>query len=292
MHISRSSAAAALSGVALLLITASVWSASVPRTAIPLGDGHRSSTTPAVGSVFSCQSNFNGGGASSAGPWLNEQAGTWNIDEKIAVQGAVAFDGSYAVTAKKKKGTRILTGNGLPQRPAGIFPVATTDPAYQYDRNPNTISSVAVSYTVPLTPTLADVPSCLNMGPIGVLKDGVVLFNALDAQGRDAGAWEVLDGSWAHPERTGQYHHHTVPEWIAPSTGNSHSDLVGYALDGFGIYGPLGTDGAPLSNSDLDVCHGHTHRIKWNGKNRSLYHYHATMEYPYTLGCYAGTPSD
>ena len=160
------------------------------------------------------------------------------------------------------------------------------------DHNPNTIQSVSVSFSVPLNPKRASTPTCLNMGPIGVLSDGVVLFNALDAQGRDAGAWEVLDASWGHPERTGQYHHHTVPEILAPTTGSAHSGLVGYALDGFGIYGPLGTGGEVLANADLDACHGHTHRITWDGRSKSLYHYHATMEYPYTLGCYAGTPAN
>jgi hypothetical protein len=38
-----------------------------------------------------------------------------------------------------------------------------------------------------------------------------------------------------------------------------------------------------MSNADLDECHGHEHG--------SLgYHYHATIEYPYTVGCYRGTP--
>ena len=292
MHRHRSAVAVTMGILAVLLIAAGAWSAGVPRTAIPLGDGHRSTTTPAIGSILTCQANFNGGGASSPGPWLDEQAGTWNLEEKIAVLGNVNFDGSHTITTKKKKDIRVLKGNGLPLLPAGTFPIANTDPAYQYDHNPNSIQSVSVSYSVPLNPKRATTPTCLNMGPIGVLSDGVVLFNALDAQGRDAGAWEVLDAAWGHPERTGQYHHHTVPENLAPTTGSAHSGLVGYALDGFGIYGPLGTGGEVLANADLDACHGHTHRITWDGRSKSLYHYHATMEYPYTLGCYAGTPAN
>jgi hypothetical protein len=45
-----------------------------------------------------------------------------------------------------------------------------------------------------------------------------------------------------------------------------------------------------LSNADLDACHGHTGWIVRSGKRVRTYHYHATLEYPYTLGCYHGTP--
>lgn len=67
--------------------------------------------------------------------------------------------------------------------------------------------------------------------------------------------------------------------------------LVGYALDGFGIYGQHGEGGRTLTNGDLDACHGHTHTVIWDGEAREIYHYHLTDEYPYTLGCFRGTPS-
>jgi hypothetical protein len=30
--------------------------------------------------------------------------------------------------------------------------------------------------------------------------------------------------------------------------------------------------------------------VSWNGEQVSMYHYVATLEYPYTVGCYRGTP--
>lgn len=54
--------------------------------------------------------------------------------------------------------------------------------------------------------------------------------------------------------------------------------------------GSSGKHGKLLANADLDACHGHTHRVKLDGKTVRIYHYHATLEYPYTVGCYAGTP--
>lgn len=63
---------------------------------------------------------------------------------------------------------------------------------------------------------------------------------------------------------------------------------MGYAFDGFGIYGRFGVDGELVTNDDLDVCHGHAHSIEWYGATRSMYHYHSTYEFPYSVGCFRG----
>ena len=69
------------------------------------------------------------------------------------------------------------------------------------------------------------------------------------------------------------------------------SDLVGYALDGFGIYGEKDlTTGKTLHDTDLDACHGITSVIMWHGTQASMYHYVLTEEYPYTIGCFKGAP--
>ena len=128
------------------------------------------------------------------------------------------------------------------------------------------------------------------MGAIGVLTSGVVLYNAVDAAGRDAVAHEIQDSCGGHPDSGKVYHYHSVPPCVGDS-GSGHSSLVGYALDGFGIYGYRGQSGETLTNADLDECHGHTHEVEWDGQVVIMYHYHATYEYPYTIGCYRGTAS-
>ena len=67
------------------------------------------------------------------------------------------------------------------------------------------------------------------------------------------------------------------------------SPLLGYALDGFGIYGPLGADGKPITNAQLDECHGMTSEVMFNGKKQNIYHYVLNNEYPYSVGCFRGT---
>src|SRR5436190_2130412 len=148
----------------------------------------------------------------------------------------------------------------------------------------------SISFTLPQNPTEAAQPSCAG-GIVGIMLTGIPLFSGFDAEGRDAVAHEVQDNCDGHPERTGQYHYHDLGPCIEKyEASTTHSDLVGYAFDGFGIYGFRGEDGQLLTNDDLDECHGHTHEIEWDGVKVVMYHYHATTEFPYVVGCFRGTP--
>lgn len=257
-------------------------------SSLAVGDGKRSSG-PLAGSVYACQTTFGpAGGAFLDGPWIHGD-GTWDPASKLHVQGSVAWPQAQ-YDARVEGASRIITTNGLPgQDTTGVFPVVADDPAFQYDRNPNLIRPRNMTLTVPSLPVPAPAPACVNMGAIGVLTDGVALFNALDGQGRDAAAHEVLDNCDGHPERTGQYHHHDVPACLLART-TGPSTLVGYALDGFGIYVERHADGTS-TNAELDECHGRTSPIAWDGAVVTLYHYVATAEYPYTVGCFRGTPT-
>lgn len=269
--------------------TTTTSSGAIDPTAIPLGDGKVSSTTPAVGYVYSCISTFpSTGGASVVGPWINTSAGTWNSTTKVAVEGSVAWPAN-AATFTLSGSNRLIASNGLPNHNTGTFPIATSDPAHQYDGNPNHIAAQTISYTLPASPTAAASPTCLGLGPIGIMLTGSLFFNALDAEGRDAGAHEEQDSCQGHPDGSDEYHYHSRPTCVSdPGTG--HSALLGYALDGFGIFGPRDDSGTAVTNADLDACHGHTESITWDGKTVSMYHYHTTTEYPYTVGCFKGTP--
>ena len=262
--------------------------AAMPPAAILLGDGNVSSS-PEAGYVFSCTTNFRGGGAQHAGPWIDFDAGTWDAESKIAVQGSVAWP-SAANSFGVQGEMRLVMTNGLPDGySTGTFPITDTDPAYQFDRNPNAIQTQSFTYRLPATPQAAGTPSCVGLGPIGVMSDGVILFNALDDAGRDAAAHEVQDSCDGHPQARGIYHYHDVPSCLlAQATGTS--TLVGYALDGFGIYVERDANGNLPTNADLDQCHGRTSVVNWDGAPTVIYHYSATLEYPYTLGCFRGSP--
>ena len=254
---------------------------------LPLGNG-RVSTEPRVGYVFSCRTTFNGRGA-HGGPWIS--GATWDPAAKPVVSGSVSWPNAR-IRISREGDQRIVRANNLPTHPTGIFPIQPTDSVYRYDRNPNGIREQNILLTLPAVPTAAPVPSCVPMGMIGFAVSGVALYNALDAAGMDAVANEIQDRCNGHPQMMGQYHYHNASACLADSAGarGKHSDLIGYALDGYGIYGMHGEHGEALTNGDLDACHGHEHVIVWDGRPLRLYHYHATAEYPYTVGCFHGAP--
>lgn len=261
----------------------------VDLTRLELGDG-KYSTSPQAGYVYSCQTafNFNGtGGQGAEGNWLNGD-GTWDATKKAVVDGSVTWPGSFTISLQGSQ--RIFTGNDLPDHPTGNFPISPSDDAYTYDRNPNSISEQSITLSLPANPTTAAQPNCVG-GEVGIMLSGVVIFSAFDAEGRDAPAHEVQDECDGHPQVSGFYHYHNLSDCIEDTAISGHSSLVGYAFDGYGIYGYYGEDGKEVTNEDLDACHGHTHEIEWDGQMVEMYHYHATHAFPYTVGCFHGTPA-
>jgi hypothetical protein len=258
-------------------------------TQLPIGDGYYSTTGPKKGYIYIGHLETSGGGASKDGEWIDKDTGTFDLTKKAVVDGEVNWKSELEIKVEGDK--RIITGNRVPDHPTGTFPVSKDDDAYQYDRNPNTIKEKMFELVVPANPVPADKPFPLTYGAIGVMLTGSYIFNGLDAQGKDAVAHEVQDSCYGHPEKDGSYHYHNLTRCIDDPYTGEHSKLVGYAADGFGIYGKYGENGEILTDDDLDEFHGHTHMIEWDGQMVEMYHYHATNEYPYTLGAFKGTPS-
>lgn len=274
--------------------------APVSEAAIPLGDGKVSSSAQ-VGYEDSCTSQFRGGGARSSPPWIDTSGQSWSLPAKIAVEGQNSWpDARHSFTVQGAN--RVLSTNDLPEPsiPEGLkpgltgdFPISPSDPAYRYDTNPNRIAAQSLSWTVPANPTSAAAPSCTPLGPIGVMVNGVVMFNALDDAGRDAGAHEVQDSCDGHPQGREMYHYHDFSACLATAATSvaGSSTLVGYALDGFGVYLERDARGNLPTDADLDACHGRTSTVTWDGRSVSMYHYDVTLEYPYLVGCFRATPA-
>lgn len=204
-----------------------------------------------------------------------------------------------------ENGQRHFKGNGIPNHPTGVFPVGVNDPAYSYYKAAPAppydsaadipIAPYDLDVTVPADPVYSETPTCINDLMTGVVTQTGAVWHANLAF---AGVWVdpiaalPVDQCWGHPYNT-MYHYHGYSWKCFPEQGEAqeHSPLFGYAMDGFGIYGPRGDRGSMLTNEDLDECHGHIGRIKWNGRWRNMYHYHVNNEYPYGPGCYRGAVS-
>lgn len=186
------------------------------------------------------------------------------------------FDDNVKVTFDDQ--FMVVESDGIPTHQVGDFPNRG---------NPNAIRKQNYVFRIPLRPrSRSDGKNTPTpMGPIGVAINGVPFYNPYNAEGNDAvmGPFaEVFDSCCGHPDQLGRYHYHQYPVCVKSpfrDPAGEHSPLIGFAFDGYAVYGPLGEDGKPPS--DLDDCNGHSDA-------RRGYHYHVSSKFPYIVGAYRG----
>lgn len=249
---------------------------------VPLGDYKYVTNGPKKGYVYLCNARQDNPGSMVNGPWIS--GNYWNFLQKISIQGSVSWPNA-SFTNTLSGSTRTLATNALPtNHTTGSFPVASSDPAAAYDKNPNTISAQSLTQSLPKEPTYLSTPNCMG-GEAGIMLTGVPLFNAFDAGLRDALAHELQDSCDGHPQGMGEYHYHGMSScWKDTSV----SAVLGYAYDGFPITGPLVATGKYLTTDDLDECHGLTSEVVIDGVKKVTYHYVMTQDFPYSVSCFRG----
>jgi hypothetical protein len=203
---------------------------------------------------------------------------------------------------------RVLTGNGIPSTPVGRFPIPSSSASYKYyaalpamgykNAAEIPVQPYDLNVTIPLHPVMNTAPSCVSALPTGVTLTGGTwhIEMAADDSANLYSPDSVLplDTCQGHPYM-GQYHYHgyswkCFPKALQGQAGKQ-SPLMGYAIDGFGVYGPRDGNGKVITNAQLDVCHGMVSKVLFNGKYQSIYHYVLNNEYPYSIGCFRGTPA-
>jgi len=185
------------------------------------------------------------------------------------------------------------------------------------------------SFTLPTTPEYSSTTTT-NLGAIGVMLDGAVLYNPYEANKETVATHDnfsatangttasFLDSCDGHPGPGGQYHYHGLPDCLvqyATTGGNTQTTsvtsfsgsttapaaetnaaarrpvLLGFAFDGFGIYDNVAMDGKTIGVSSLDSCNGTFSPVP--GYPHGVYHY--VLENVKTdrssLGCYHGVVS-
>jgi YHYH protein len=273
-------------------------------TTLTTAPGGTSFIMPAKNTLFLCPtSGLKPTLTASSTPWVSGT--TIDISKMEFVEGSVTWKSQFSTTITSAG--RNFVGNGLPNHPTGVYPVQQGTPAYTYysalpamgyaNAAAIPIGPYDLDVTVPQNPEPNAQPSCIQWIPIGVVTQTGAVWHAEVAFDQSLDLHDPVsalppDECWGHPYNT-QYHYHAYSWKCFPNKGEAgqHSPLYGYAIDGFGVFGPLGVDGVPVTNDELDECHGHTHEIEWDGVMQSMYHYHLNNEYPYSIGCYRGTPA-
>src|SRR5687768_4787784 len=147
-----------------------------------------------------------------------------------------------------------VRASGVPSHPVGPF--ADGNPAVPSNRNR--------TFRIPLNPQVNNgTKTATGLGAIGVMVNGVPFYNASDARSyQNQNVWHQnanvaeaagFDSGPGHPSPImgtsnpvqGAYHYHQSPatliNQIDPgNTGQHHSPIIGYAFDGYPIYGPYG----------------------------------------------------
>ncbi|HMQ69837.1 MAG TPA: YHYH protein, partial [Ignavibacteria bacterium] len=114
--------------------------------------------------------------------------------------------------------------------------------------NPNIPSNQNWTFKIARFPVPAGASTAAGNGQIGVLKNGVVLFNPGDAMSyNNQNIWHRVaqyfegvgfDTSGGHPAPGGVYHYHINMKKLYTPDENEHSPLLGYMFDGYPLYGP------------------------------------------------------
>ena len=201
------------------------------------------------------------------------------------------FKKVYGVTAEiyKDGDYVVIKTNSLPDHKSPYYKgtqwESTLYAAYNgtnvnWNQNPNKIASANLTFRIPISPKEATSKAATPMGPIGVSLNGVPFFNQYAAGGSPlTNEVNSFDQYYGHPQMQGMYHYHVEPLYLTDTKGKNA--LIGFLLDGFPVYGPM-ENGKTITNTDLDLYHGHSHAT--SEYPNGIYHYHISAEAPYLNG--------
>jgi len=156
---------------------------------------------------------------------------------------------------------------------AGCLAAAKPDVEEEYKNHcveclPEYFKHQTTTFVIPVTPMYKKAFQKFKRGGIGIALNGVKYDPPAPTHAIIAAhTIAPLDDHGGHVNPHGGYHYHAATGSTKEVTqADEHAPLIGYAIDGFGIYALL--DKNESEPHDLDECHGHSDDIRG-------YHYHA-----------------
>eukprot|EP00903_Cladosiphon_okamuranus_P004283 g4281.t1 len=97
---------------------------------------------------------------------------------------------------------------------------------------------------------------------------------------------QQLDVCGGHTGRGDDYHYHEIPRCMIDDMANKDDNpIIGWAFDGFPLYGNNNPDGSVIEPGTLDVCNGQLDKTFG-------YRYHTSDGFPYIIQCLVGEVGD
>jgi hypothetical protein len=224
---------------------------------------------------------------------------TTNVSVKVS-------DGSWTFKSDGVPDSNFLAPHyAVPSNPLDVSPVgASVIATSQVLRDQN------YSLSLSTTPKHSSTTTPTGLGPIGVMLDGAVLYNPYEANKETVATHDnfsatangvtasFLDSCDGHPGPGGMYHYHGLPDCLVQyatlgtsaqttsvssfsgtttppvdevNTASRKPVVLGFALDGYGIYDNIAMDGKTIGVSSLDACNGIFSVVP--GYPRGIYHY-------------------
>ncbi len=158
---------------------------------------------------------------------------------------------------------------------------------------------VPADYAAPilLAPTLGTTPLTRDAA-LGVAVNGVPIYDytgggemsqadlAHHQAQHDTLQTGQLDVCGGHAGRGDDYHYHVKPTCMIDEMANAgDAAIIGWAFDGFPIYGDDNPDGSVIAEGALDVCNG-------QADGTFGYRYHTSEGPPYIVQCLMGVVAD
>lgn len=212
-------------------------------------------------------------------------------EEHCAVVAASVEEAGFAdkVAVTCKAGQAIMTSDTYPDHTLMTGIVGTNEqvpiPAKNY------------AAPIPLEPKLGDTPQTRDAA-LGVAVNGVPIFDYTGGgemsdedlhhhqTQHDTLLTQQLDVCGGHAGRGDDYHYHVKPVCMIEQMENAgDAAIIGWAFDGFPIYGDNNPDGTSIKTDGLDVCNGQPDDIFG-------YRYHTSTQAPYIIQCLMGTVAD
>ena len=147
---------------------------------------------------------------------------------------------------------------------------------------------LSLTFTIPVTPQVAAEQGQLS-GQAGISLNGFQIAARAPVDDiLSSYTIAAFDDCGGHVNPNEGYHYHAATGAEGCNSAGSESDghpaLIGYALDGYGIYGPLESNSAEIAA--LDECNG-------TEDSSHGYHYHAASpELNQHIGCFHGKTTE